>query len=71
MITYSWKLYLIIFLLSVVLTRNLILDIPGDLIFSEERQRSKLVILLNGVAHSLVLIGLLVLADYFDIIPSV
>ena len=71
MLTINWKFYVAILVISVILTRDLILDIPGDIFFSEERQGSKMVILLNGCAHSVVLVGLLLSIDYFDILRLV
>jgi len=65
----TMKTYILIFICSTLLTRDLILDVPGDLITSNEPKFG--IKLINGMFHSLVLVIILYIADISNFIGGI
>lgn len=64
----SINTYILIFTASLFLTRDLILDVPGDLFTDDEYHDKFLYKLMNGIFHSGVLILVIYIADRYDFI---
>lgn len=67
----SVNTYILIFVSSLLLTRDLFLDVPGDLFADDEYHDKFLYKFINGVFHSGVLILVIFIADRYDFIERI